>query len=430
MKKYKGFAQLLLFLTVFCVSLNPTAVLAVTPMDSATLGVGGALEDELEELQRQIEEIQNQRRGIQDQLNSNNYTLSGYNSQIARLFGEAQVYQKEIDELNLQIKQLEINIANLEKDIEALKLDIIQRQEEITVLEKESTGRIKSSYMNYRMYGMNFEVGTNVIFNDSINSYFKNSQYKEVIQSDTNDLLVTLFNLKVELEAKKEDLNSKLAITQNDKAQIDIKLADVNEKKGDLDVKLNAYYAEVDQINRANAGLNNNIASVSDQESRLRAQAELIRQEIIGGYTPITPGQFVLAGTIIGNQGMTGYSTGPHLHFSVYENNVLQNPCNYVNIEVDGCNWGSRLQKPIRGEYYYTSGYGMRWGVMHAAIDVAGVPWNTPIYAAHDGYARKGVEDCSWAPICNGGGALYIIICEDYYCNSGLKTGYWHLSQY
>jgi predicted nucleic acid-binding Zn-ribbon protein len=430
MKKYKGFAQLLIFSILFCVTLNPTSVLAVSPADASVLGVGGAKEDELEQLQQQIRDIQNQRKDIQSQLNSNNYTLSGYNSQIARLFGEAQVYQKEIDELNLQIKQLEINIATLEEEIKVLKEDILKRQDEITGLEKESTGRIKNSYMNFRMYGMNFEVGTNVIFNDSINSYFKNSQYKEVIQSDTNDMLVTLFNLKVELESKKESLNEKLTLTQNDKAQIDIKLADVNEKKGDLDVKLSAYYAEVDQINRNNAGLNGSIASISDQESKLRAKAELIRQEIIGGYTPISAGQFVLAGTIIGNQGMTGYATGPHLHFSVYENGALQDPCNYVNLEVNGCNWGSRLQKPIRGEYYYTSGYGMRWGVMHGAIDVAGVPWNTPVYAAHDGYARKGVENCSWAPICNGGGALYIIICEDYYCNSGLKTGYWHLSQY
>lgn len=42
--------------------------------------------------------------------------------------------------------------------------------------------------------------------------------------------------------------------------------------------------------------------------------------------TSVTRGQRVAQGTLIGNVGSTGYSTGDHLHFTVYKNGSLVNP--------------------------------------------------------------------------------------------------------
>lgn len=46
----------------------------------------------------------------------------------------------------------------------------------------------------------------------------------------------------------------------------------------------------------------------------------------------VSPGQTVAAGQVLGYMGSTGISTGSHLHFSVFYNNVAVNPALYINI--------------------------------------------------------------------------------------------------
>lgn len=44
----------------------------------------------------------------------------------------------------------------------------------------------------------------------------------------------------------------------------------------------------------------------------------------------VSAGQTVTQGQVVGNVGMTGNTTGPHLHFETYMNGVRQNPANYL----------------------------------------------------------------------------------------------------
>lgn len=44
----------------------------------------------------------------------------------------------------------------------------------------------------------------------------------------------------------------------------------------------------------------------------------------------VTPGQYVSQGQVIGAQGSTGNSTGPHVHFTVLQNGRYVNPVEYL----------------------------------------------------------------------------------------------------
>ena len=44
----------------------------------------------------------------------------------------------------------------------------------------------------------------------------------------------------------------------------------------------------------------------------------------------VTPGQKVSAGTILGVSGVTGFTTGEHLHFEIRKDGAYVNPAAYL----------------------------------------------------------------------------------------------------
>lgn len=383
-------------------------------------------QERLEALQREIEKIKNQRNDLQSRLNNNTYLINGYNSEVSKLQGEVAVFQKDIDQLALEIQSLETQIQILDTQIEEKQVEIKRSEDTIVDLDRESSLRIKNSYMNYRMYG-SVDGSNQLLVMDDINSYFKDSQYKEIIQSGTNELMIKVAQLRNELNEKKKQLDTALNQVKKDKEIVDIKKSDLDKKKEDIQVKLATYYDQVNRLQIANSQSQNDIASLNDSEMKLSAKAELIKQEIM--VSAVSSGQYVLAGTIIGFQGCTGYCFGEHLHFSTYYNGVAVNPCGQIKPGVGCGSDGNPLQPPLRGSVSYNSGFGWRSfdNAFHDGIDITGFPLGAPVYAAHDGYVTRGLDcyhrNLGYTSTC----ANYVRISQTNGSNSGYVTGYWHL---
>lgn len=400
------------------------AMVPFAPMSHAE-----TLQEQLNRLQKEIENVRNEKSSLQSQISKNNYSINGYSSEVSKLYGEAQVYQKELDELNLQITELEINIKILGEQITKTEDEIKKNEDEVDFLEKESNSRLKNSYYNFRMYGT-IDNTSSLPFFGNINTYFKDSQYKEIIQSDTNDIITELNKLKEQLVVKKKELGAKLEQVKKDRELIVIKQEDVKKKNSDIEAKMAVFNQQIQALRNANNQTQGQVSDLNNSEKQLNAQYLLVLQQIM--TTNVTSGTYIKAGTIIGFQGNTGYviplpsasnpTAGTHLHYIVYANGVAVNPCSYLQ-PGNGCGNGGPLQPPLRGNVIVTQWFTGAYA--HNGVDFVSLPvYGQPVYASHDGILTRGV-DC-WHKnqgYPTNGCANYAKIKGD----DGLITGYWHL---
>ncbi len=426
-----------LFLTIGLVLLGVifflpnSLVVATDPDTDPSDNIGSSLEEELERIERELAQLRKGKQDLNDQIAAQQQVAGVYSGEIGKLRGEMETLQIEIAEMELKVQELDVTIQMLEGEIDTAETDISENETAVESLQEETRVRIETEYMSYRARGrMNVEI----LPSKDPNTYFKDSQYNQLIQEETNIGIDELSALKAQLEYEKTQLEEKMVEMARSKAMLDEQYSQLDRAKEDIKSKIDGYYNALFKTQSSIQNAQNTLGAFSDQESVKMAEAERIRQQLFNSFSSIPAGQYVLAGTQIGNQGSTGWSTGPHLHFSTAYNGATYDPCRYLPANfVAGCGGNNTLQAPLRGSFYYTSRFysGINGDLRcfpdgnchaHPAIDVAHVIWNAPIYAAHDGWLIKGVDSY---------GANYIIICQDKYnCNSGFKTGYWHLSSF
>ncbi|MCS7317157.1 MAG: hypothetical protein NZZ41_02390 [Candidatus Dojkabacteria bacterium] len=387
------------------------------------------LQEKLERLEREIKEIKNKRAEVENQIGNLNRSLSGFDLQLSKLNAEISLYENFIAELQAAIDKLEIEIKINEEKISRLQREILETENSISEIEHETNKRILESYVNYRIYG-NFEGADYILSLDDVNNYFKKNLYKEILQFHTNQLLSKINLLRTQLIQKKKELDNIQTENTKRKTLLAVQTADLLHKKQESSIKQAQILQEIYNIRIQQNIKNAALREITEYQRRKQAEAELIRQQIINNFVPKDPGTYVLAGTYIAKQGSTGFSTGAHLHFEVVINNVRQNPCNYLKPGPAGCGvQNGILQWPVKDyPISFTSPYGPRcfsfngspYCDFHTGIDVVATPWNAPVYAAHDGFVHKGVDQY---------GGKYIILCERADC-SGMKTAYWHLSEF
>ncbi|HLD03324.1 MAG TPA: hypothetical protein VJC17_00965 [Candidatus Dojkabacteria bacterium] len=381
-------------------------------------------EDDLAVVQKKLQEIRNKKNGIQNNIKNEKNILDQLTAEINKLKNQIDLLNTQIEEKQLIIQELQLKIDILTNQITVTEAEITIAQNEITELQKETDKRLVDMYLDQKTFSQ-----VNLIFSSAGTDFIKYDLYQNTIQEKTNALLAELKNKKVELNAKKVQLEDDKITVLKDETQLQEEKIAMEQDKADLDQQRQIYYRKKSESNSRIGYNKDQLENLTEEEQKVLAEQTKLEQIVFDRISKIPNGSYVAEGTIIGYEGCTGYCTGPHLHFAVKINNAYTNPCGVLPAGVLGnCgNGAGQMQWPLRGTFVLTSGYGWRWGKFHYAIDIAYTAGSGPIYAAHNGWMYRGFEPCS-GPICNNGGANYVIICEDKNnCGNGRKTMYWHL---
>ena len=376
------------------------AALLVTFMAAPALG---GLEEDL--IRYRAEQSRLQR--LIDQTKKEANTLA---AQISMLDNEIKLTQLEIGATQAELNIKEAELAALSTDIGELADRIGNLEVDLRNVASIATKRFRvaQAVQNAAPFGAVFVTG-------DFEAVSANMAYLEYVQQHDQKIFDEMRIIKNTLAVQKGTLQDKQAEVTKIRDSIQAQKDKLSAAKAQLDSQKNekAYLLRVTK---------NNEATYQRILEQVKSEINSIQVALMGGGVRLGN---VKAGDTVAKQGNTGCSTGTHLHFGAYQNNVAYNPKS--QLDSGYFKWPEITPRITQwyGENYswYMKYFGMPG---HNGIDMVAGNWpnngyGSPIYATRAGTAYLSVESspCSFTGTRGKG----IVIDH----GLGLKTIYWHI---